>query len=184
MEEEEIKKLMITPLSNFDINKYLPNVPIYTYEQLGEFDDISQILPGKKSAIVLLFQQRENTGHWVGVVRDNKKIFFFCSYGNKPDKSLLWTPKYLRKSLGQNEPFLSHLLNKAVDDGYEVFFNSHVYQDKKNKYISTCGRHVINYINFKLTKKQNSDKDYYNYITSLCKKYNEVPDAIISRLVK
>ena len=183
MSEEQLKKLMITPLSNFDIHKYLPNVPIIKYEELGDYENIIELLPNYKSAIIILVQQKENVGHWVALIRDNKKILFFCSYGYKPDKHLLWTQKYLRRGLGQNEPLLSHLLNKAVDDGYNVIFNTTVYQDRENKMISTCGRHVVNVIKYILSNKNSTEKDYYNHIQQLCKKYHENADAVICREV-
>jgi hypothetical protein len=46
---KKIEKVATTPLDNFQLNDYLPNVPIITYNELPKYNSIEQILPHNNS---------------------------------------------------------------------------------------------------------------------------------------
>ena len=179
----QIKTLMLTPLSDADIKRYLPNTPIIKYEELSNFDSIEELLPKAKSSVIILAEQRESVGHWFSVFRNNNNICYFDPFGYRVDKALLFTPIYLRRGLGQKIPFLSHLLNQALDNGFIVSFNQHDYQNRDDTAISTCGRHCVNRIRFNNQSIDFRPEDYFRYMNGLAKKLNESFDAVVCRLV-
>lgn len=171
------------PMSDTEINKYLPNTKIITYDQLSEMNSILDVLPKKKDAVILMYQSEKNNGHWCSLERLNRKITFFDPYGYRPDKELSWTPANLRKSLGQDVPHLSILLNKAVDDGLEVVFNDYAFQDRDKLEFATCGRWNIAWILYFMRRRKPTLEGFYKLILKLCKSYELVPDLVVSALI-
>jgi hypothetical protein len=180
---ENDSQKILTPLSDEEMQEALPNVPILRYEELEEFESIEQLLPKNRSAAVIFISTTsENSGHWFAVMRSGKRIYYFDAYGKRPDKNLLFTPKHLRKEFGQSIPYLSYLLNKALDDGFKVSFNEVKYQDE-NPAIQTCGRWIISRINFNLYEKNNTPANYKKMIKKMMKHYSLSPDMTICKLV-
>ena len=118
--------------SDEDIKKQLPKVRLIEYPQLKNYNSITELLPNKKDAVIILVQiKNKHNGHWICITRFNNVIYLFDSLAYRPDKNLLWTPKHLRKSLGQDIPYLSYLLNDALTKKYKVYFNEYKYQQQK-----------------------------------------------------
>lgn len=159
MAYEKLLEDMSYSLSDLDLKALLGNDGrIIKYNQLSDYDSIKPLLPNEAfDSIIILVELQENVGHYECIVRAKQNIFFFDSYGVRPDKSLLFAKKQFRRELGQKYPLLSHLLNRAKDDGFHVMFNTFPYQDKSNA-INTCGRWCavfINYMKHASPKKQN-----------------------------
>jgi len=172
-------------LSDQDIEKYLydKKVKIMSYDRLTDYQNINELLPRTRDAVVLLYRRKENYGHWVCLCRDNNKLFFYDPLGYRPDKQLFWTEKYLRKSLNQDEPHLSYLLNDALKRKYKIFFNETKYQ-KEEQAINTCGRHIVNFINYFMKAKTPSFKEFYNIMVSNLK-HHELNnfDLLVSKII-
>jgi hypothetical protein len=173
------------PLGDADIRGRLfdKSVKIIVYEDLANYKNIQQLLPRSKDAVIMLYQRKENYGHWVAILRNKNNIVFFDPYGCRPDKQLLWTPKYLREQLNQKTPHLSHLLNSCLEDGFKVSFNQTAYQKDENA-VNTCGRHCVSVVNYWMRSVNPSLSDYYK----LMKKYkddNELEnfDLSVSKLI-
>lgn len=139
---KKIEKVATTPLDNFQLEEYLPNVPIITYNELPKYNSIEQILPHNNSYAVILYQNSETSGHWTALFRKNNNIYFFCSYGSKVDEPLKWISKEENRRLGITSSYLSNLLNKSK---MPVYYNTISHQDE-DKRISTCGRYVVYFI--------------------------------------
>ena len=169
---KKIEKVATTPLDNFQLNDYLPNVPIITYNELQKYNSIEQILPHNNSYAVILYQNSENSGHWTALFRKDNNIYFFCSYGSKVDEPLNWISKKENKKLGINAPYLSILLNKTK---MPVYYNKISHQDEDRR-VSTCGRYVVYFIKNML----NGDK-----LSNINKKLQAsgIPDVYISEKV-
>ena len=172
-----------TSLSDLDIKRALPNVPILTYEDLSKYDNIAQLLPKKRDAIILFVELSQGVGHWQAITRSNKNIHFFDSYGTRPDKALLWIDKFMRKELNETVPYVSYLLNNALDAGFNVSFNSFEYQNKKNTDVSTCGRWVIAWIRWNNDQKVNTPKAFNKYIKNYSKDHELNYDLCISQII-
>jgi hypothetical protein len=171
------------PMSDSQVHKYLPDTRIITYEQLADYDNIIDLLPKKNDQIILMFQRVKNDGHWTTLLKENNTIIFFDPYGYRPDKQLHWTSENLRRSLGQDVPHLSILLNNAVDDGFKVVFNNYPFQDRDKLEYATCGRWCISVVLFFQRRKKPTLKKFHTLIMKLCQFYELVPDIIVSALI-
>jgi hypothetical protein len=176
------KKLYI-PLSDDDIRKAVPYAPIVRYEELAEYDSIEELLPESRSAIVLFVAtEGPSSGHWCAVMRSDMNIYFFDSYGLRPDKNLLFAPRNLRKGLNQSKPHLSYLLNHALKTGFKISFNEVKYQSD-NVSIQTCGRWVVSRISFNKYEQNNEPENYKKLIQDKMKSYEVFSDLLICLLV-
>ena len=180
----KLQEKVYESLSDLDMHKALPGVPILTYADLGKYDSIEQLLPEQRSAVVIFIELATNTGHWACCMRSGKKIMYFCSYGTRVDKSIkMWLTAIKRREYGEDVPFMSYLFNKALADGYDVSFNNFDYQDKKNTSVSTCGRWVISRIKWNMEQKNNSSEAFYKFIKKYSKDHQLSLDLSICELV-
>jgi hypothetical protein len=159
----DLNENMSYSLSDADIKNLLydKNIKIMSYDKLEDYNNIEELLPRRRDAVIILYRRKENYGHWVCLCKDDKKLFFFDPLGYRPDKQLLWTEKYLRKTLNQDEPHLSYLLNDALKRKYKIYFNETKYQ-KEEQAINTCGRHIVNFINYFMKSENPSFRYFYN----------------------
>ena len=137
------------PMSNSDIDTYLPNSKILTNIDIQKYNDIDQIFTKspKTQYIILLFidddKDNSQSGHWCCLSKYGDKedqfIEFFDSYGNTPDGVYDFIDDKKAKKLGIQKYYLTDLLDKCK---YEVCYNPIQYQSQKDD-ISTCGRHVV-----------------------------------------
>ena len=168
-------------LSDEDMKRQIPNVRLIEYPQLKEYNSITELLPNQKDAIIILVQiKNKHNGHWICLTRFKNCIYVFDSLGYRPDKNLLWTPKYLRRNLGQDIPYLSYLLNDALTKKFKVYFNEYKYQMEKPG-VNTCGRHVVSYLKWFFMTINPTPKKYELYMKSLVKKYDLGTDIIVAQ---
>ena len=152
------------PLSDVYIKKIMPDVPTMLYDELKNIRNIDDILIS--NACIILYQIKQNIGHWVCILKHGDIYEYFDPYGHKVDY-------YIGKCMNKT-PFLSRLL---FGTHKKVISNNYKYQESK-KDIATCGRHVVcrcllktidlkQYYNiFKNTSKIQSD-DLVTFITEI-----------------
>ena len=110
-------------------------VDVYSYFQILDFKNIDELL-GKYKKVVLLYHTSSNYGHWCCLYENNKQIYFFDSYGLKPDAELNFIPHNLRNDLNQHHKYLTLLLYNS-----KKIINYNQYQlQKVSPNIQTCGR--------------------------------------------
>jgi hypothetical protein len=178
---EKVYERSENPTSDSFVRKYLgSDAKILKYEELDKFNSIKELLPKKRDFVVMLVETTENCGHWFAIVRINKTITYFDSYGLRPDKSLLWTDKYTRKSLNQDIPFVSLLLNKAIDEGFKVYFNEIKFQDITMPKYVTCGLWCISFILYYMKHNKPTLKGYYDMIRQIATENELTFDLTIS----
>ena len=112
MSDTEINKRIAVPMTNFDLEKYLEIDPsdIIKYSELSNYKSIQELLPEKDSFKVLLIEDKQNSGHFVGLFRFDKTIEYFNSYGAKWDTDWRFIPSQF-----QNE--IENLRDKNTKDG-------------------------------------------------------------------
>lgn len=127
-------------LSDSDILKAIKNrANLMTYRELKKYKTLDEAL-GPHGALVLLYETKDNFGHWVGVFKRTPTLVeFFDSYGYKPDDEIKFIPDYFRKVNDLDYPHLTALLYKS---GYKISYNEHKLQKLKND-VNTCGRWVV-----------------------------------------
>lgn len=175
---KEVLKVVNKPMSNEDINKYLPNSKILKYEELYKYKNIKDILTKDKDYCIILFMQTGYMGHWICIVRNGDNFYYFDSYGNPIDEFFKWNDESMNKTLNQPYPYIKDLLN-----GTNAYYNGVKYQEiDKNIEISTCGRHCI----FFILNCLNYNKDllkYYKFMNAISKKYKIPYDLIVSQYI-
>ena len=158
----DLNELITQPLGDYDIKIRINDekIKIMPYEDLENYQSIITLLPRTRDAVVILYQKQQGYGHWVTLLRDDKHILFFDPLAYRPDKQLFWSERYLRKSLGQDTPHLSYILNDALERGFKVTFSEIKFQ-KETDSVNTCGRHVVSIIKYWMRAKNPSLKEYY-----------------------
>ena len=130
-------KLKTYPLSNFDIKNIDDNINI-TYSNQLENLRFADLFSMTNNIGILLWLNTPKSGHWLGLIRDNKKktIEIFDSYAypfNQINQKL--------NSQMNVSPQIS--LNLITKSGYKAIFNKKIYQDRKDMSDATCGKWVL-----------------------------------------
>lgn len=131
--EDLINKSEDIDLSGDDVRELCRGqVDIVPYHTLDNYESIEQLL-AQYGAVILLYETRENFGHYVALFYNNNgDLEFFDSYGMKPDEEL----NYATYNLKNGEPYLTQLLNKYKK---KLIVNTEKLQVFK-EHINTCGR--------------------------------------------
>jgi hypothetical protein len=177
-----IKEISETPMGDDNIRQYLPGAKVLKYSELADIDNIEELLPRPKTYFFLLYEQSFNRGHFVVVNRyiDNGKdtICFFCSYGSKIDAPLYWNSQGINRELGQDQPYLSQLLQKS---GKNIQYNRVQYQSKKSP-VATCGAFATLWIKANMRDNMNL-QDFHEWIAEIKKETGLSYDAIASNAI-
>lgn len=146
-----INKLIKKPLSSNFINKVTNNnINIYTYEELTKFNNIFDAF-GNKKFIILLFEIKNNFGHYCLLSNYKNHIEFFDSYGNMSHKILKEIPINFRSKKNMIFPHLVYLLYNSKK---KIEYNNYNLQSEKPQ-ISTCGYYcILKYYYYKLNVNQ------------------------------
>ena len=173
-----IKEIEDKPLSDTDIQSYLgKSVKIIEYKDLKNYNSIDELLPNDKDYCVLLYESQPNSGHWTALLKYDNDIELFDSYGNTDANILRWTPFKVRQMLGEDDDYLTKLVNKSH---YNFIHNRQKYQGNDAE---TCGRHVI--LRILAFLQDNADLPQYNHMIEALKKNhpNMNMDQIVSSLI-
>tara|TARA_R110000803_G_scaffold108532_3_gene176828 strand:+ start:5830 stop:6351 length:522 start_codon:yes stop_codon:yes gene_type:complete len=120
-------------LTGEDLKRICKNkVDIIPYHTLGNYKNIEDLL-GEFGSVILLYEIRENFGHYVALfMNGNNDLEFFDSYGFKPDQEI----KYATYNQSNGIPHLTQLLNKYDK---KIVVNTERLQ-VFHADINTCGR--------------------------------------------
>nr|WPF46620.1 MAG: putative cysteine protease [Lake Baikal virophage 7] len=177
-ENPEVKEIIADPMDDRDIRAYYPNAVVMKYEELAAFPTIDALLPKNKDIIFLLYQHSFNNGHWVLLSKYGNTFEFFCSYGSKIDEPLTWTRESERAKLGEDVPFLTHLVKKWKG---KVAVNRKQFQVKGSN-VATCGAYCV----ARGAALKNDDMDlaaFQGYMEELKKETGLSYDEIVANFV-
>lgn len=155
----KIEKIINTPMSNHEIEKYLPVM------RYGDFDGS---LPS-----VILYEEKPGYGHWA-MIHESIDTYgepcyeFFDSYGMKPDKAL--------KIIGSK--YSPKIVKWLMDSNKNVAYSSDKLQGSGQN-IMTCGRHCIVRHMF----SNYSAETYSKGLKKLARDLSTTPDHIVSMIV-
>jgi len=154
----DIESIRNYALSNDDIQEILePDTKIITYPKFGEMSSIDEAFDSLGRCIFLYLTENASTGHWVTMWKTSpESIYYFDSYGKKPDEPRNWLPEEKLEELGQDEPYLTQLLKES---GYKVSYNTVPFQ-KTREGMNDCGRWCVG----RLICKDMDDKQFFNLI--------------------
>ena len=128
-------------VSNYDIEDKFKgqSIKILTYPQLRNYNSIHEILPESKSACFILIKTSFHSGHWTVICRNDNNLYYFDSYGVRPDEELKHIHKDLRYELGEGHHYLTTLLDT---NDFKVSYNQYQYQSYHED-INTCGKWCV-----------------------------------------
>ena len=184
-----LKKKIKQYTSDNDFKKYFGNsIQIVKYQNLDDYQRITQLLPKNKSYVIILIEWELNIGHWVLLSRYKDKgtniLEYFNSYSGYPSSELSLLNDKKRIELDEFDKHLNILLNKAMKD-FTIIYNKFPLQSlKKVRGVEpgTCGRHVIlrlvmlKYFNLNL-------QQYINFMKKLKKESGLSYDEIVAILI-
>lgn len=151
---ESIGGIKSYALSNDDINEILePNTKVIRYTDLNDMSSIDEAFDDLGRCIILYLTEDNNTGHWCCMWKTNPDtIFYFDSYGEKPDEPLTWLNRSHRAELGIEDGRLTQMLRAS---GYKVYYSPVQYQVDRGA-VNTCGRWCV----VRLVLKDESPKTF------------------------
>jgi hypothetical protein len=135
-------------ISDADIkNTFGGDTKIIKYSELKNYKTFFDLLTennGSECFCVVLTESDYNEGHWCCLFRTkNDEIYWFDSYGIKPDGELKLIPERIRKMLGENSNELQRLIKTVPKGKFHYLKEKHqVLKDG----INTCGRWCMIYI--------------------------------------
>jgi hypothetical protein len=178
----EIKDRIPKPLSDGDIERHIgvKKEEILKYSDLKNYPKIEDILPTDKSFKIILIEDRFNSGHWVCIMRYNKTIEYFNSYGCKWDTDWKFVSKMVRMILGENTNEMTRLMDTAKADGWETVWNKYRFQ-KLNSRIQTCGRWCV--LRIEMMKMGYTLEEFNAFIKKQEKEMGEKTDFIVAKFV-
>lgn len=171
--------LVADPLDDKELRSALGrDAKIVPYHDLSRYTNINQLLPKKKDAAMLLYENRPMDGHWVCLTKNNGEISFFDPYGEVIDKQLQYSKHSAQRVQGEGDTSLQNLLSTSK---LPVFFNDYKYQ-RDGGGVNTCGRHCINFIRY--NQKDGLDLEDYNEMMEKTQKKTGLPyDELIAKMV-
>jgi len=176
----EIKARISTPLTDGDIEKHTGIKEVIKYSDLKNYTSIEDLLPTDKSAIIILIEDRLNSGHWVAVMRYGKTVEYFNSYGAKWDTDWKFINRMVRMILGENTNEMTRLMDKAKAEGWTTIWNKSRFQ-KLSSQIQTCGRWCV--LRIEMMKMGYNLKEFYDFIKKREKETGDKSDFIVSKFV-
>ena len=109
---------------------------VIKYSDLIHVNDLDDLFSKDFPAILLLYETKKNSGHWIIMIKHADRIEFFDSYGLMPDDELKFTPKKFRKENNMDVPILTWLM---LHSRYPIEYSDFQFQTLSED-IGTCGR--------------------------------------------
>ena len=172
------------PLTNNDMIRIYPSVKgkIVEYSDLNSFGDLEEILPKHHSFLIVLIEYRQNSGHWVCLLRYKDTIEMFNSFGTKHGPDDFVESKSMNRYLGQATMHLRTLLLKEqAERKFNVVYNRVPYQ-RKDIRVNTCGRHVLLRL-ICLLEYNMSLEQYHKFMRRARKQHGGSYDALVASII-
>jgi hypothetical protein len=144
-DKPKLRQIITEPMSDADLEVYLPQAKIFMFRELKGYPSIQTILKRPRDYMILLYEHTPQNGHWVAVLRYENTIEYFCPYGTSPyspNSPLEWNTPEENAVVDATSNYLEDLLNKAKTEGWEVIYNKMDFQEKRNN-VNTCGAFCV-----------------------------------------
>lgn len=144
-DKAKLNKIITEPMSDADLEVYLPSAKIFMFRELKGYPSIQAILRKPRDYFILLYENTPANGHWVAVMRYENTIEFFCPYGTSPyspNSPLEWNTPEQNRVVDATHNYLSDMLMKAKSEGWNVIYNKKDFQEKRMN-VNTCGAFCV-----------------------------------------
>jgi DNA-binding ferritin-like protein (Dps family) len=179
-----MEKQLAYLVSNVDLEKkfkaYKNQIKIMVYTELNEIKNILDLLPESISACFILLRTSNNSGHWTSLSRNGGYIYYFDSYGVKPDGELSKISAGIKYQLHENTKALTRII-KTLPDGFKFAYNKIQFQDYSPT-INTSGK--WSYCFVKCIFDGLTLTDFQTRMTELKNKYHVPYDDLVCSLWK
>jgi hypothetical protein len=168
-------------MSNTDIFKIIGKSTVIKYPDLASKKSIFECFDSRNRCVLFFETVSNGVGHWEAIfyIPSTKTIHFFDSYGLKQDDAEKFINSKTAVTLRENKPYLTNLINIAINQGYKYEYNSHDYQSWKGD-VETCGKHVCN----RLLNMNIDNEEYFNYMNQMKSKLNvENYDNVVEEII-
>ena len=170
-------------VSNVDLKKKIKHdFKLVLYPDLSNYSNIVDLLPNSFSILVILLEA-SGSNHWTALIRQNNILIYFDSYGKKWDGEFYLIPKNVQIQKGEQNHYLTTLLNNAAKQGFKLQYNNIDFQSTKNG-IDTCGKWIICFCNacidgltlkqFQNIMKETKQQSGLSYDVIVCKYYDMI----------
>lgn len=148
--EERENRIMYSPRTGAEMERATQHkAPILMYSDLckdaahyGPARTLARMFKRSDKNIILLQDPSDmDSGHWISVSRNlpEKEIYFFSTYGKKPDvEKLKWMTKGMLRASGQNINLFNDGMKEFQRHGWTIYYNDYPYQ-KEGDNTATCG---------------------------------------------
>lgn len=133
--DNDTRKLMRIPLSNFNIEKYgITN--IVSLKDISKMTSLEQVFNGYNYVILFMrLDKIKNDGHWIMMfINSNDELMYFDSYAYEPLKMVTMIPD----KMGQNLNLLELIKKSKYKNKF--YYNNIDYQASNT---SVCGRYCV-----------------------------------------
>ena len=174
--------LLRVSMTGQDIENYLPNCKMIEYNDLADYNEITDLLTKPIDYVIILIETTaDNVGHWVTVLKYGNTIEFFNSYAEAPDvqkNTLISKAKNIE--FGQTQNYLTNLLVKS---NFDIIYNKLQLQKYSNG-STTCGRFCV--LRILCLLNQNMDlKKFLKFMIDLKQKFKKMSyDEIVCMIIK
>lgn len=179
-----MEKQLAYLVSNIDLERkfkaYKHQIKIMVYTELNDIKNILDILPESISACFILLRTSANSGHWTSLCCNGGYIYYFDSYGVKPDGELSKISAGVKYQLHENTKALTRII-KTIPDGFKFAYNKIQFQEYNNK-INTCGK--WNYAFVKCVFNNQTLTDFQTKMQELKNQYHVPYDDLVCSLWK
>lgn len=135
-------------------------VPIYRYSELCKLAEkggpnrmLASMFKRSPNNIILLQDPSDmNSGHWISVSQNlpKKEIYFFSTYGGKPDvEKITWLKEDDLKESGQFINIFNDGLRNLQLHGWKIHYNDFPYQKIADD-TAVCGIYTVAFLRSKL----------------------------------
>jgi len=164
-----MNELLRYAISDADIRNITGINNIIRYQDIKNYNDIDELL-SVNNVVFILFETKDNYGHWTVIYRNKNLIEFFDSYGVFIEKQKLFI---------QDKDFIdpiNHISKLLKKSPYQISYNEIPFQNMKDKSIGTCGKWcIIRYLH-----RHKGLYDFEKMIKTDSKKYNLSYDEFIA----
>ena len=176
MSEAEVQRIVRKPLSDADLRHILgDDLKIVQYSDLSKYSTLNDLLPKPTDDCIILYEEEEDSGHWVALLKYGNTVEYFDPYGSKWDTPLTWNTRIENQQLGQSMKYLSGLLERS---NLKRIYSPYHFQ-KLNGTVNTCGSHCAHRI-YRLRHDNMDLHDYYGYMEDAEHKLKASPDEVVA----
>lgn len=157
-------------MSGQEILEYVPNMMKY-----GELENMSDSEIVERMPLVVLYEFKEDYGHWCLLTNTVEGIEFFDSYSFLPDSQREFIDEPFKSLSGQSRPRILKLL-KNLSNFLQINYMDFQLQGADT---ATCGRWCC----LRYLLRDLSVEDFLAKVLELCRELNTFPDNMVTKVI-